>query len=158
MRLRRPTGILAKNARFSVQPIAMQPLYPLTERPPVVVIVDDDPAVCGSLKFALELEGFTVRAYAGATELLRAGDLGVCDCFVIDQRMPVMSGMELIAKLRDRDVLTPTILLISDPNPALSARAGAAGIPIVEKPLLGNALVDRIREACQRADRQAARP
>ena len=155
MRLRRPAGILAKNARFSVQPIAMQPLYPLTERPPVVVIVDDDPAVCGSLKFALELEGFTVRAYAGAPELLRAGDLG-CDCFVIDQRMPVMSGMELIAKLRDRDVLTPTILLISDPNPALSARAGAAGIPIVEKPLLGNALVDRIREACQRADRQSA--
>jgi hypothetical protein len=54
--------------------------------------------------------------------------------------------------------LTPTILLISDPNPALSARAVAAGIPIVEKPLLGNVLVDRIREACQRADRQAARP
>jgi len=60
--------------------------------------------------------------------------------------------------LRDRDVLTPTILLISDPNPALSARAVAAGVPIVEKPLLGNVLVDRIREACQRADRQAARP
>ena len=140
-----------------MQSIAMQPLYPLTERPPVVVIVDDDPAVCGSLKFSLELEGFAVRAYASAPELLRAGDLGVCDCFVIDQRMPVMSGMELIAKLRDRDVLTPAILLISDPNPALSARAIAADIPIVEKPLLGNSLVDKIREACQRADRQAAR-
>jgi FixJ family two-component response regulator len=65
--------------------------------------------------------------------------------------------MQLIAKLRDRDVLTPAILLISDPNPALSARAIAADIPIIEKPLLGNALVDKIREACQRADRQAAR-
>jgi len=158
MRLRRPAGILAKNARFSVPPIAMQPLYPLTERPPVVVIVDDDPAVCGSLKFSLELEGFAVRAYAGAGELLHAGDLSVCDCFVIDQRMPVMSGMELIAKLRDRDVLTPAILLISDPNPALSARAIAANIPIVEKPLLGNSLVEKIREVCQRADRHAARP
>ncbi len=141
-----------------MQPIAMQPLYPLTERPPVVVIVDDVPAVCGSLKIALELEGITVRAYANATELLRDGDLGACDCFVIDQRMPVMSGMELIGKLRDRDVLTPAILLISDPNPALSARAIAAGIPIVEKPLLGNTLVEKIREACQRVDRQAARP
>lgn len=150
MRQRRPAGILAKNARFSVQPIAMQPLYPLTERSPVVVIVDDDPAVCGSLKFSLELEGFAVRAFASAPELLRAGDLGVCDCFVIDQRMPVMSGMELIAKLRARDALTPAILLISDPNPALSARAIAANIPIVEKPLLGNALVEKIREVCQR--------
>ena len=158
MRLHQPAGILAENARFSVQPIAMQPLHPLTEQPPVVVIVDDDPAVCGSLKFALELEGFTVRAYASAAELLRAGDVGGCDCFVIDQRMPVMSGMELIAKLRDRDALTPAILLISDPNPALSARAIAANIPIVEKPLLGNALVEKIREICQRADRHAARP
>ena len=139
-----------------MQPTAMQPRYPLTERPPVVVIVDDDPAVCGSLKFSLELEGFAVRAYASATELLRDGDLDVCDCFVIDQRMPVMSGMELIAKLRDRHVLTPAILLISDPNPALSARATAAAIPIVEKPLLGNALVERIREACQRVEGQAA--
>ena len=98
-----------------MQPIAMQPLHPLTERPPVVVIVDDDPAVCGSLKFALELEGFTVRAYASATELLRAGDVGGCDCFVIDQRMPVMSGMELIAKLRDRDALTPAIFSSATP-------------------------------------------
>ena len=157
MRLRRCGCILSANASFSVQSIAMQPLYPLTERPPVVVIVDDDPAVCGSLKFSLELEGFAVRAYASAAELLRDGDLSACDCFVIDQRMPAMSGMELIAKLRDRDVLAPAILLISDPNPALSARARAADIPIVEKPLLGNALVDRICEACQRADRQAAR-
>jgi len=134
-----------------VQPLAMQPRHPLTERSPVVVIVDDDPAVCGSLKFSLELEGFAVRAYASAAELLRDGALDVCDCYVIDQRMPVMSGMELIGKLRARGVLTPAILLISDPNPALSARAVAADVPIVEKPLLGNALVDRIREACQRA-------
>jgi len=117
----------------------------------VVVIVDDDPAVCSSLKFSLELEGFAVRAFANATELLREGDLAVCDCYVIDQRMPIMNGMELIGKLRARGVLTPAILLISDPNPALSARAVAADVPIVEKPLLGNTLVDRIREACQRA-------
>jgi len=133
-----------------VQPIAMKPQSQLTERPPVVAIVDDDPAVCGSLKFSLELEGFAVRAYCSAAELLHDGDLGACDCFVIDQRMPAMSGMELIAKLRDQKVLAPAILLISHPNPTLSARAATAAIPIVEKPLLGNALVDTIREACQR--------
>ena len=33
-------------------------------RLPIVAVVDDDPAVCGSLKFSLELEGFAVRAYA----------------------------------------------------------------------------------------------
>jgi len=116
----------------------------------MVVIVDDDVAVCRSLKFSLELEGFAVRFYGSAAELLDAGDLAACDCFVIDQRMPGISGMELIADLRDRNVLTPAILLISDPNRALTDRAAMADVPIVEKPLLGNALVDSIRQACRR--------
>ena len=120
---------------------------------PLVVVVDDDPAVCGSLKFALELEGFVIRTYGSGAELLDDGDYETCECFVIDQRMPGMSGMELIAKLRDQRVQTPAILIISHPNTALSARAAKAGISIVEKPLLGNTLVDRIREACEREKR-----
>ncbi len=117
-------------------------------RRPVVTVVDDDPAVCSSLKFALELEGFTVRSYLRAAEVLCAGEHDACDCFVIDQRMPGMTGMELIETLRSRRVSTPAILLVSHPNAAVSARAAKAAIPIVEKPLLGNALMERIREAC----------
>jgi FixJ family two-component response regulator len=116
-----------------------------------VAIVDDDPAVRGSLKFSLELEGFAVRIYGSAAEFLDAGEFGACDCFVIDQRMPNMTGMELIAKLREQNILTPALLLISQSNVALSDRAAMAEVPIVEKPLLGNALVDRIREICGRA-------
>ena len=97
-----------------------------------------------------ELEGFGVRAYVSAAELLDAGDLAACDCFVIDQRMPAMTGMELIVRLRDLKVQTPAILLISHPNPAVSARAAIAGVAVVEKPLLSNTLVDEIREACAR--------
>jgi FixJ family two-component response regulator len=118
-------------------------------KPPLVVVVDDDPAVCESLKFSLELEGFAVRTYGSGSELFHTGDFDACKCFVIDQRMPAMTGMELITKLRDQRILTPAILIISDPSAALSARAATAGIPIVEKPLLSNTLVDRIREACR---------
>ena len=118
------------------------------QQPSTIAIVDDDPAVCNSLKFSLETEGFKVRTYAGAGELLRHGNLGTFDCFVIDQRMPVMSGLELIATLRGRKIATPVILIISQPSASLSARAAQAKVPIVEKPFLGNALVDRIREAC----------
>jgi two-component system, LuxR family, response regulator FixJ len=133
-----------------VQTIAARPRSPSIGATPLVAIVDDDPAVCGSLKFLLELEGFGVRAYVSAAELLGAGDLAACDCFVIDQRMPAMTGMELIARLRDLKVQTPAILLISHPSPAVSARAAIAGVPVVEKPLLNNTLVDEIREACAR--------
>jgi two-component system, LuxR family, response regulator FixJ len=119
-----------------------------TAKRPMIAVVDDDPAVCGSLKFALELEGFAVRTYHSGAELIHAGDLEGFNCFVVDQRMPGMTGMELVEALRARRVLTPVILIISHPNAALSARAQKAAIPIVEKPLLGNALVERIREAC----------
>lgn len=133
-----------------MQSLATKPRSPPTEGASVVVIVDDDLAVCSSLKFSLELEGFDVRAYSSAAELLKAGDGTACDCFVIDQRMPEMNGMELIARLRDLQVWTPAILLVSHPNPAVSARAAKAKVPIIEKPLLGNALVEKILEACQR--------
>jgi len=136
-----------------VKAIATKPLpVPVPAPPaPVIVVVDDDPAVCGSLKFLLELDGFTVRAYSGADELLDDKQFDNVSCFVIDQRMPGMTGMELIAKLREQKVLTPAILIISHANSALRARASLADVPIVEKPLLGNALVDRIREACRRS-------
>ena len=38
------------------------------------------------------------------------------------------------------------ILITSDPPKALIARADRAGVPIVEKPLLGNALHEKIRD------------
>jgi two-component system, LuxR family, response regulator FixJ len=115
---------------------------------PIVVVVDDDPAVCSSLKFSLELEGFSVRAYGSAAEFLAAGSTGA-DCLVIDQRMPAMSGMELIAKLRAQNISTPAVLIVSQPNVAVTARAAKAGVAVVEKPFLGNALLDKIRQACQ---------
>ncbi len=130
----------------------MKPLPALMNPAPIIAVVDDDAAVCNSLKFSLELEGFAVRAYRGPTALLNTGDLGSYNCFVIDQNMPAMSGMELIAKLRERKALAPAILIISQPNAALSARAAAAKVPIVEKPFLGDTLVEQIREACHRSE------
>ncbi len=118
---------------------------------PVIAVVDDDPAVCNSLKLLLELEGFVVRVYRSGAELLDTDELAACNCFIIDQKLLPMSGLEVIAKLRSRRISTPAILITSYPNAALIARATMVGTPIVEKPLLGNALVDKIREVCRRA-------
>lgn len=120
-----------------------------TAREPIVAVVDDDPAVCNALKFSLELEGFAVRIYRSAAEFLAAGCFRECGCLVIDQRMPEMTGIELIVHLREREVATPAILIVSHLNAALSARAANAHVPIVEKPLLNNALVEKIREVCE---------
>jgi two-component system, LuxR family, response regulator FixJ len=112
----------------------------------VVIVIDDDLAVRNSLKFSLEIEGLTVRGYATGAELLSAGDLALCNCLVVDQNMPGMNGLDLIALVRARKIAAPAILITSHPSPSLRDRAQKAGVPIVEKPLLGNALLDKIRD------------
>jgi two-component system, LuxR family, response regulator FixJ len=113
----------------------------------VVGIVDDEPAVRNSLKFSLEIEGLAVAVFAGANELLRERDLSRFRCLVVDQNMPGLNGLDLVAELRSRQIPVPIILITSNPSKALVARAETAGVPIVEKPLLGNALMDKVREA-----------
>ena len=45
-----------------------------------ILIIDDDPAVRNSLKFALEVEGFSVRAYKTGAELLKDDDIPDTGC------------------------------------------------------------------------------
>ena len=117
---------------------------------PLIVVVDDDAAVRGSLKFALEIEGFAVRTYPKGDDLLGDVRLADCACFIIDQKLPGMNGLEVVAELRKEHIAAPVILITSAPNVVVQQRAAQAGVPIVEKPLLGNALMDRVRDAIAR--------
>ena len=114
---------------------------------PIVIVVDEDAAVRGSLKFALEIEGFAVRTYPKGDDLLGDLRLGDCACFIIDQKLPGMNGLDVVAELRKERIAAPVILITSHPTNIVQERAARAGVPIVEKPLLGNALIDRIRDA-----------
>jgi FixJ family two-component response regulator len=110
-----------------------------------VAVVDDDPAVRHSLKFSLEIEGFRVGIFASADELLQEDDLARFGCLIIDEHMPGIGGLELVARLRARQIAAPAILITSHPSKVLAERARKAAVPIVEKPLLGNALLEGIR-------------
>lgn len=116
----------------------------------IVGIVDDDPAVRNSLKFLLEIDGFGVGVYASAHELLTDGDLGRFHCLVIDQYMPGLGGLDLAGTLREKQISAPVILITTHPSKVLVERAAQMGIPIVEKPLLGNALLDKIHDLAAR--------
>jgi FixJ family two-component response regulator len=79
--------------------------------------------------------------------LLNEASLPDPSCLVVDYYMPGMNGLELVAQLRARDVSIPAILITPAPSETLRARAAAAGVPIVEKPLLGSRLLESIRLA-----------
>ena len=114
---------------------------------PIIAVVDDDAAVRNSLKFSLEIDGFAVRTYANAEELLGSGDLTDLQCLIVDQNMPRMTGLELVAALRKQGVEVPALFVSGQLTPAVTRQASAAGIPVIEKPFLGNGLIEFIRAA-----------
>jgi FixJ family two-component response regulator len=117
---------------------------------PLVVIVDDDPAIRSSLAFSLQLEGFSVRSYASSTDLLGDDMTAEASCLVVDYQLPGMNGLDLVAELRRRQIAAPAILITTHPSAAVRERAMATGVAIIEKPLLGDALFHEIHAATHR--------
>ena len=86
---------------------------------------------------------------AGAA-LLNGNVAGKADCFVIDYKMPAMSGIDLANRLRNRRVDTPIILITGYPDENILEKAAAVGIRhVLLKPHLEESLVTRIRGAIQ---------
>lgn len=116
--------------------------------PAKVVLVDDDLAVLSSLQFLLELEGFDVATFKSGMELLSQPALPNRGCFVIDYSMPLMNGLELLARLRARRSTLPVILITGRPDRSIDQKAAHAGVlQVLRKPQINDGLVKSIREA-----------
>lgn len=128
---------------------------PLTDKQPptaALVLVDDDPALLHALSFAFETEGYEVRAFGDAESLLADPEATNRSlCLVLDQKLPGMSGLALLAALRAQNVVAPAILITSNPPATVRREALAANIEIVEKPLLDGVLATKVREAVERS-------
>jgi len=116
-----------------------------------VLIVDDDDAVRQSLKFMLELEGLKVQLFESGEALLSQGALPERGCLVVDQKMPRLSGVDLLRRLKERCVELPAILITGRLTQDLVTLAMAAGFAaVMEKPLEGGGLIDAVRLALAR--------
>lgn len=117
-------------------------------RPGTILIVDEDPAIRDSLEFALTLEGYAVRTYARAYDLLNDDNVPAPCCLVIDQqRLPDMEAMQFIDTMRRRLQDLPAILVTSWLTDADRRVAESTGVAIVEKPLTTGRLFQRIDAA-----------
>jgi two-component system, LuxR family, response regulator FixJ len=117
---------------------------------PIIYVVDDDTDVLGSLRFLLETDGFDVRTFRNGTALLNGSTATEADCFVIDYKMPAMSGIDLANRLRNRNLDAPVILITGYPDENIEEKAAAAGIRhVLLKPHLEESLASRIRGAIQ---------
>jgi two-component system response regulator FixJ len=106
--------------------------------------VEDDASLLNALSFALEADGFSVHAFSSANPFLLAPIQA--DCMVIDLQLPDLDGLALIDRLRARQIWSPAILITTHPTERTRQGAAAAGVAIVEKPLVTGELRLRIDE------------
>ena len=115
-----------------------------------LILVDDDPHVLGALKFAFEADGYAVSTFSSGEAVLKDPPREANTCLVIDQRLPGLSGLDTLARLRGLGVAAPAILITTHPSVDVQRRAKLAAVDIVEKPLLGDALPQKIAEVLAR--------
>ncbi len=122
-----------------------------------VYVVDDDQAVLAALAFLLTAEGYAVRAHESARTFLDMIQQDDCGCLVTDVRMPGMSGLDLLAKMKERRVSMPVIVITAHGDVPLAVAAMKQGaINFFEKPFDGDALLDSVRAALAREESEAA--
>jgi FixJ family two-component response regulator len=130
----------------------------LSEAPPLIHIVDDDPAVVIALRRLLHSWGMQVRTFASGKEFLSALSRSHdADCSVIDVQMPGMTGLEVQERMNRAGMDVPVIFITAHEEEGVeehALRAGAVGF--LRKPFMDEALVGLIRNAMQRRGKHVA--
>jgi two-component system nitrogen regulation response regulator GlnG len=100
----------------------------MTSRPLNVWVVDDDQSVRWVLEKALKQADMETRSFERAEHLLEAIANGAPDVLITDVRMPGMSGLALLDRLRDTCPDLPIIVITahSDLENAVAAYKGGA--------------------------------
>jgi len=83
------------------------------DRPPHVLVVDDDEAIRETLRRSLERDGATVAEASNGVAALASIAERRPDLLLLDLMMPVMDGFELLAELRGRPdgISIPVVIL-----------------------------------------------
>jgi two-component system, LuxR family, response regulator FixJ len=116
----------------------------------VVHIIDDDEALRESLAFLLRTAKLEVRSFESAKAFLDGLPDGSLGCVITDVRMPDMSGIDLLRRLKDLKVGVPVIVITGHGDVALAVEAMKVGAAdFFEKPFNDDQLVASVRAALQ---------
>ena len=94
----------------------------------LISVVEDDQLFRESMNELLTSLGYTVKAFASATDFLKSPFVAKTDCLVADVQMPGMTGVELHKHLVGAGHAIPTILVTAYPNEAVRSRALKDGV------------------------------
>jgi two-component system response regulator FixJ len=120
----------------------------MTSEKVTVHVIDDDDASRQSLAFLLQTADIEVETYPSAAAFLdRLAGVGA-SCIITDVRMPGMSGIDLLRRLKDLKVDAPVIVITGHGDIALAVEAMKIGAAdFLEKPFDDGVLLASVRSA-----------
>jgi len=124
----------------------------------VVHIIDDDEALRESLAFLLRSAALEVRSFDSAKAFLNELPDAALGCVISDVRMPDMSGIELLRRLKELKIAVPVIVITGHGDIALAVEAMKIGaVDFFEKPFNDDLLVASVRAALRQQEDQTKR-
>jgi two-component system, LuxR family, response regulator FixJ len=121
-----------------------------------VFVVDDDEAVRDSIKVLLEVHGIDVEDYKSADEFARHYRRPRRGCLILDQNLPVLTGVDFLNSPAGRRLNLPVILITGRGDAELERRARAAGAAeFLQKPVSQRLLIATIERVTAGQDCRA---
>ena len=123
-----------------------------------VHIIDDDQALRESLAFLLRTHQLEVRCFDSAKTFVDALPDASLGCVITDIRMPGMSGIDLLRRLKELKIGVPVIVITGHGDVSLAVEAMKIGAAdFFEKPFNDDQLVASVRAALQQRQDQTKR-
>jgi two-component system response regulator FixJ len=102
---------------------------------PTIYVIDDDDAVRQSLEFLLRTTGHTVRGFESAKAFFEVLPQIRSGCIITDVRMPDISGIDLLRRVKELGVDIPVIVITGHGDISLAVDAMKLGaVDFLEKP------------------------
>ncbi len=121
----------------------------------VVHIVDDEEPVRKSLAFMLTMAGLAVRVHELAGSFLGIAKGLTSAVLVTDLRMPEMSGVDLLRRLREMNAMVPAIVITGHGDVPMAVEAMKAGaLDFIEKPFDDEVILDALKRAAAELEEQ----
>jgi two-component system response regulator FixJ len=126
--------------------------------PALVHVIDDDEPARQSLAFLLGTAGVDVQTYDSAVAFLNVATEVKTGCVITDVRMPEVSGIDLLHRLKELRVDVPVIVITGHGDVPLAVEAMKIGaFDFLEKPFDDEMLLASVRSALDRQDRDSQR-
>jgi len=120
----------------------------MSNRKPVIYIVDDDLSVRDALSLLLESYGFQVETFMRAADFLAFKHLKLPSCLVLDVQLPDINGLDLQEVMKRRGVSIPIVFITGHGDIPMSVKGMKAGaVDFLPKPFTKKKLLDAITQA-----------